>query len=234
MQDIKGIFVKQGADFRASPLKIQEKLNGIKAFIFDWDGVFNSGRKGNNSSSDFTEGDAMGTNMLRFSYQLKNGFNPMMFIVTGALNPTAIDFVNREHFNGLFVRFLNKVDALPVLKERFQLEPDQCAFIFDDILDLSLAAKVGLRFFVSKSSNPVLNRYVLQNNYSDYMTGHDGTENAVREVCELIIGLNENFEDTIKHRIDFSSVYSEYYNSRNKIVPSFFRKEETGIQEFHP
>jgi 3-deoxy-D-manno-octulosonate 8-phosphate phosphatase (KDO 8-P phosphatase) len=234
LKDIEGIFVKQGADFCTPLLEIQERLSNIKAFIFDWDGVFNSGRKGNNTTSNFTEGDAMGTNMLRFSFNLKNGFNPHMFIATGALNPSAIEFTNREHFNGMFTRVLNKVEILPILKEKYGLEPNECGFIFDDILDLSLASRVGLKFFVKKTSNPLLNKYILEHKLCDFMSGHDGDHNAVREICELVIGLNENFDETIGNRIDFSTTYTDYYSSRNKIEPAFFKKEEEGIAEFKP
>ena len=234
MKDIEGIFVKEGGDFCTPPSEIQEKLSKIKAFIFDWDGVFNSGRKGKNSTSDFTEGDAMGTNMLRFSFQLKYGFNPFTFVATGALNPTAIDFTNREHFNGMFFRVLNKVEILPILKEKYGLNPDECAFIFDDVLDLSLAAKVGLRFYVNKTSNPVLTSYIIEHKHCDYMSGHDGDHNAVREICELLIGLNDNYDETIGNRVEFSAVYTDYYSSRNEISPRFYKKEEEEIAEFNP
>ena len=176
----------------------------------------------------------MGTNMLRFSFYLKQGFNPQMFIATGAYNPTAIELANREHFDGVFFRTLNKVEILPVLKEQYNLSPDQCAFVFDDILDLSLAAQVGLRFFVKKGSNPLLNQYIVHHKYCEYMSGNEGHRNAVREICELIIGLNENYEQTIGQRMEFSPTYTSYYSARNEKKSVFFKKENEGFAEFQP
>lgn len=216
------------------PSLIQESLQNIKAFIFDWDGVFNAGRKGSNSTSNFTEGDAMGTNMLRFSHYLKHGSAPKMFIATGAYNPTAIEFANREHFDAVFFRALNKVEILPEIKKRFDLDPEQCAFVFDDILDLSLAAHAGLRFFVKKNSNPLLNQYILDHKLCEYMSGHDGDDNAVREICELIISLNENYDEAIGERIEFSEVYTKFYSARNEGKTRFFKKENEVFVEFEP
>ena len=236
MKDIEGIFVKQGGDFTTPPAIIQHKLADIKAFIFDWDGVFNSGRKGKSSTSDFTEGDSMGINMVRFSYRLKYGRDPLMFIATGAQNPTAIQFANREHFNAVVFGVLRKADVIPLLEEKYGLNPEDCAFVFDDILDLSLASRVALRFFVRKNSNPLLNRYLINHGLSDYMSGHNGDTNAVREISELIIGLNDNYEEIIGHRAEFDATYKAYNIWRNNIDPAFFKKEKDkeGFSEVQP
>ena len=234
MKDIEGIFVKNGGDFTTPPAVIQHKLADIKAFVFDWDGVFNSGRKGKSSTSDFTEGDSMGINMVRFSYRLKYGVDPLMFIATGAQNPTAIQFANRERFNAVIFGVLRKADIIPLLQERYDLNADDCAFVFDDILDLSLASRVALKFFVRKSSNPLLNKYIINHGLCDYMSGHDGDTNAVREISELIIGLNENYDETIGHRAEFDSDYTAYNDWRKSINPVFFKKGDKGIAEVQP
>jgi 3-deoxy-D-manno-octulosonate 8-phosphate phosphatase (KDO 8-P phosphatase) len=234
LKDIEGIFVEQGGDFNAPPFVIQQKLEGIKAFVFDWDGVFNFGRKGKSSTSDFTEGDSMGINMVRFSYRLKYGHDPLMFIATGAQNPTAIQFAQREHFNAVIFGVLRKADILPLLQEKYDLKPEDCAFVFDDILDLSLAKRVALRFYIRKQSNPLLNSYVLRKELSDYMSGHDGDSNAVREISELIISLNENYDETIAHRAEFDEVYTSFKDWRNSIEPAFFRKIDGIIKEVSP
>ncbi len=59
----KGVFITDAS-------VIQQKLKKIKAFIFDWDGVFNDGRKDIDGNSSFSEVDSMGVNMMRFSYYL--------------------------------------------------------------------------------------------------------------------------------------------------------------------
>ena len=71
IQELEAIFTQLGAKFITPISEIDRKLTHIKAFVFDWDGVFNNGVKNENKSSNFNEIDSMGTNMLRFSYFLK-------------------------------------------------------------------------------------------------------------------------------------------------------------------
>jgi 3-deoxy-D-manno-octulosonate 8-phosphate phosphatase (KDO 8-P phosphatase) len=60
-ESIGGIFVH--------PLQtLIKKFKGIKAFVFDWDGVFNNAQKNENKSSTFNEADSMGTNLIRYDY----------------------------------------------------------------------------------------------------------------------------------------------------------------------
>ena len=76
------VFTNSGAEFLISYKEISKKLETIKAFIFDWDGVFNSAEKNESRSSNFNEADSMGTNLLRFSYYLKNKKIPFTAIIS--------------------------------------------------------------------------------------------------------------------------------------------------------
>ena len=76
----------------------------IKAFIFDWDGVFNNGQKNANSSSNFNETDSMGTNLLRYSYFLTNGVLPITAVISGEKNEAAFYFCERECFKFSFFK----------------------------------------------------------------------------------------------------------------------------------
>ena len=234
MNDLETIFTDAGGEFNEPPIAIRQKLETIKAFLFDWDGVFNDGRKDHQASSGFSEGNAMGINMLRFSVFLLHGFNPKVFVVTGETNPSAIRLVEREHFDGAFFGVKNKVEILPVLKDKYALQPEDCAFVFDDILDLSLAEKVGVRFFIRNKANPLLIDYILEKQGCEYISGHNGGDNGLRECCELIIGLNGNFQETIDNRVKYSGKYRDYLEMRNTIQPCFYKATEPGMEEFKP
>jgi len=43
--DISAIFTQLGGEFITPVSELAEKLSSVKAFIFDWDGVFNDGTK---------------------------------------------------------------------------------------------------------------------------------------------------------------------------------------------
>ena len=70
MDHIIQAYQQQGGVFITPPSVLIEKLSKVKALLFDWDGVFNDGRKTQTSGSGFSEVDSMALNMLRFSLWL--------------------------------------------------------------------------------------------------------------------------------------------------------------------
>ncbi len=228
MIDIQEIFEKQGGQFITSISKIQKKLNKIKAYIFDWDGVFNTGTKGESKSSNYSEIDAMGTNMLRLGYWLANNKElPVVSIITGENNSMAIYLAEREHFNHIYFNFKNKAIAFEHLLETYNLEPEDVAFCFDDILDFPITKKCGLKFMIGRKSSPLFNQYAIKNGYVDYISGQQGGNFAIREITELILGLLNQYDQALDERSAFGRNYSEYLKQRNsKNVKKFVFKEE--------
>lgn len=231
-EDIESLFTAQGAVFKLSANEIADKLNKLKAFVLDWDGVFNDGKKAGNEGSPFTEVDSMGLNMLRFSYYLKHGFVPAIFIVTGENNRPALNLSQREHFNAGYIKMKNKLQALSDINTNFNINNEEIGFVYDDILDLGLAEAVSLRFFVKRNANLLLNDYVSKNNLAEYYTANSGKDYAVREISELVIGMLGNYNEVIKERVEFSSAYKEYLSARNNINTQYFTLEIDQITEY--
>ena len=65
------IFEDNGGKFHTPEKQFIEILGTIKAFVFDWDGVFTNGEKDHELQSRFNEVDSIGTNLLRFAFYLK-------------------------------------------------------------------------------------------------------------------------------------------------------------------
>jgi len=228
--DIKQSFESIGGEF-ISPLSVfAERLSKIKAFVFDWDGVFNSGFKQDNSGSPFSEPSSMGLNMLRFSGFLKDGKVPLIFIITGENNLPAIKLAQREHFAGVYLSVRNKLTALEHINKEFNIASHEIAFSFDDILDLGLAKEVALRFQVNRKANPLMDTFVQTNGLVDYKTAVDGNNHAVREICELIIGLNKNYDQVVSERMKFADTYQQYLTKRNSTTPLFFEGKSGEIR----
>lgn len=215
--DLEEIFAKLGGTFLTPSGEIASRLANIRVFIFDWDGVFNNGMKTGETGSPFSEIDSMGINLLRFSFWLRNGSLLHSFIITGMNNQAAIGFARREHFDGIFMNQKNKMLALNAICGSLKIKPDQAAFIFDDIIDLAVAKECGLSFFVNRKCNPLLSAYVSENRIASYITAHSGNNNAIREICELLIGLNGNYNASVDMRSRYSDEYHEYFETRNKI-----------------
>jgi 3-deoxy-D-manno-octulosonate 8-phosphate phosphatase (KDO 8-P phosphatase) len=222
MPSITQIYSAIGGQFLSSEKIISEKLSHIKAYIFDWDGVFNNAEKQANGSSSFNEVDSMGTNMLRFSHFLKTGQMPLTAVISGEKNESAFWFCKRECFNYSFFKIANKTDALNFICQKENILPNQVAYFFDDVLDLSMAEVCGIRILVNRKSNPLFKNYCIKNNLVDYITASQSGEFAIREATELLIGLHQNFEDIITYRKTNAPFYKTYIENRRKIITEFY------------
>jgi len=222
MSHLTQLFTEIGGKFITPEADIIEKLKQVKAFVFDWDGVFTDGGKDHNLDSRFSEIDSMGTNLLRFSYYLNNGSIPLTAIISGEKNTAAFTFIDRERFHYSFSKFANKLEATKHLCELNDLMPHQICFVFDDVLDLSLAEISGVRIYIPRNANPLMNEYVIKHKLADYMTGASSGQHAVREATELLIGLNGNFDDTLTNRKTFSTDYKDYLALRRATNPLYF------------
>jgi len=193
---------------------MKKKMQRIRAFIFDWDGVFNNGHKTESGSSSFSEIDSMGTNLLRFSQYLLYQHNPPVAVISGENNHAAAFFAAREHFHALY-HTRNKIEALQHFCTAYSLEPAEVAFFFDDVLDLAVASVCGLRILVTQQASAMTRRFVVRKMLADYCTATDGLQHAVREGSELLMTLNGNFNDVLTHRIGNSDEYQAYLRLRN-------------------
>jgi len=218
------IFKSNGGKFITPPKQLQDKLRNIKAILFDWDGVFNSGEKGGLPSS-FSEVDSMGINMLRFGYFMMVGRIPYTAIVTGETNQAGFQWAKRERFDNVFYQVKNKVDLLPILKREHNIDPDEVLFVFDDILDLSLARQIGARFLVNRKSNPLFNAYCIKNELCDYLTYSAGNENAIREITEVVLDSLGKFEETIEERILFDGSYKDFLAEKMPKETKYLKSE---------
>lgn len=227
--DVPAIFESIGGTFVTPAPLLLEKLSGIRAFLFDWDGVFNSGTKGEGLASPYSEPDSMGTNLMRFGQWLRHGSLPVTGIITALNNPTGFQLAQREHFQSVYFGFKHKQEALFHLMEAYQLQPSEVAFVFDDVIDLSAARLCGLRFFVSRPASPLLQRFVAQNGLADYMSGQTGGNHAVREICELILGLQGHYDRVVKERMEFRGDFAQYMAERNGHPTQFYTPGEGGI-----
>ena len=231
MPSAKDIFK---GSFIASPEELAKKLQHIKAYIFDWDGVFNDAHKSLDQTSSYSETDSMGINLLRFAHYLKQGQSAPVAVITGEQNKVAFGFALREHFNAVYYKIKHKETALLHFCKANNLHPSEVLFVFDDALDFSAAKIAGLRIMVDHSCNPLLVEYAKKNKLVDYLTAHDGEHGAVRESSELIMLLNDIFDNALDHRAAYSKEYVSYFTKRNEQTTDFYTILDNQITEQHP
>ncbi len=226
---MENLFKATGGEFITSYADIAQKHKLIKAYIFDWDGVFNTGVKGEGISSPYYEADSMGINMLRFAYWLRLRDFPMTSIITGEQNSSAFQFAQREHFQSVYYSMKNKTNALDHITQTYGINTEQIAYVFDDILDLPVARQCGLRFLVRRKGSPMFAEYAKNKNLCDYISGCTGGEFAVREIAELMLAAAGEYSNTIEERIAHGFNYETYINQRDFVSPVFFTIENGNI-----
>lgn len=94
--------------------------------------------------------------------------------------------------------FLGHLDKLPVLEDivtRYGLDPEDVAYIGDDVLDLPVLERVGLSVAVPNGRPELFPRV-------DYVTTTRGGEGAVREVIEMILKAKGLWDDLIAGKTD--------------------------------
>lgn len=232
MVDIENMFTALGGQFVTPVDELTEKLRTIRAIVFDWDGVFNDGIKTEAGSSSFSEVDSMGTNLLRFGFWLHHaGQLPVVAIITGVTNGLADALAGREHFQACYSQAKHKIEVLAHFLDQHGLQPQEVAFFFDDALDLSVCEVAGVRIMVRRKANPLFTNYVIQHGLADYITGSQSGQFAVREGCELMLGLLGQFDTVMMERLRYRPVYDQYYQQRQAIQPTYWTVGVDGPQQ---
>lgn len=220
-----------GASFILPIDELAHRLDNCRAVVFDWDGVFNAGRKGQSAGSDFAEADSMGTNMLRYGLWRKLGKLPFTAIISGENNDSAIQFARREHLNSVFTGVRNKRLVIEQLCDNAGLSPEQIICVFDDINDLSMANHCGLRLMVRRNASPLLADYVAKRSLCDYISGVESGSFAVREICELLLGLLDSYDPVLDSRVAYDDEYQSYLQRRQAVVTELIREGESGAAD---
>ena len=113
MSHLTQVFTEIGGEFIIPEASLIEKMKHIKAFVFDWDGVFTDAGKDHLLQSRFSEADSMGTNLLRFSYYLNHKELPITAIISGEKNSAAFTFVDRDSHSPRAARLIEDLDKSP-------------------------------------------------------------------------------------------------------------------------
>lgn len=231
MTELENLYGVLGGKFIIPADEIRHKLQKIKAFVFDWDGVFNNGQKNASGGSCFSEVDSMGTNLMRFSHFLKYKELPRVAIISGEKNETAFHFSERECLHYSFFKIPHKLAALNLLCEKEKLKPEEVAYFFDDVLDLPIAEVCGLRILINQQANPLFVNYCKKHHLVDYLTASPGGNHAVREATELLMGLNDNFDEVITGRKNNSTEYQDYIQRRRMIKPDYYTLVNNNVEK---
>lgn len=216
-------FTTNGLRTTAPETELLRRLARTKAVLFDWDGVFNDGFKDAEGGSPFSEVGSMGVNLLRFALWLRNGSLPKAAVITGQHNPYAERFAQRERLHGVYMGFTNKPEAFDAFLAEQNLHPEEVAFFFDDVLDLPVAQRCGLRVMIGSPVTAWLSEQFVQRGAVDIITSAPGGANGLREATDAVIALLGNGDAVINERAAYSSTYRDYLSHRQAVQPKVVR-----------
>jgi 3-deoxy-D-manno-octulosonate 8-phosphate phosphatase (KDO 8-P phosphatase) len=217
--ELESRFSKLGGLFVTPASVLAQRMHDMRGFVSDWDGVFNQGAKGEGAESTYSEPDSMGTNLLRYALWRRHGGQmPTAALITGAENPSARGFALREHFHAIFYGARTKTVAIEALCRMQRVSSEQLICLFDDVNDLGMAFACGIRIFVQRAASPLLRDYVVSQGLCDYVTAHPPERHAVREVCELLLGLTGSFDAVVASRVAWDRDYAAYFAARQAVA----------------
>lgn len=216
-------FIDGGLRVIGSEKELLRRLARTKAVLFDWDGVFNDGFKDAEGGSPFGEVGSMGVNLLRFALWLRNGSLPKAAVITGQHNPFAERLAQRERFHDVYMGFANKPDAFDAFLAKHGLEADEVAFVFDDAIDLPVAARCGFRVLIGSPVTAWFVEQVVARGEADLVTANSGGNNGLREATDALIVLLGNGPEVIAHRAGFTGTYQRYLAERQAVEPILVR-----------
>jgi 3-deoxy-D-manno-octulosonate 8-phosphate phosphatase (KDO 8-P phosphatase) len=223
---VRARYEAQGTRFLVSDTDLNDRSRRIKAVLFDWDGVFNDGFKDVDGGSPFSEVDSMGVNLLRFAIWSRNGeVLPVAAIITGQHNKLAERFAEREKFHGVYMGFTNKPEAFDAMLNEHGLKAEEVAFVFDDVLDVPVAQRCGLRVLIGHQATQEFQANVVKRKAADVIVPSGNGRHALREACEMLMALWGCWDDVIEHRVNYDATYQRYLAARNAVEPKAVRNE---------
>lgn len=171
---------------------IKEKIQHVKLLVLDVDGVLSNGQLIFNAegieTKAFNVKDGLGIKLLQ-----KTGVQ--VAIITGRISNMV---ANRAKSLGIVDVIQGREDkgiALSALCEQHNIQPAQCAYMGDDLPDISALSKVGFSCAPNDAHTEVLKRV-------DYVSANKGGEAAVREVCDVIMQAQNTYNDAINSFLD--------------------------------
>lgn len=176
--------VKSPSVIKRINAEVRERVERVKILALDVDGVLTDGRLFYNDdgteSKAFDVRDGHGTKMLK-----QAGIETVL--ISGRSCPSvdkrAADLGITELVQGV----RDKVPILEKILSKRQLKFEEAAFVGDDVVDLTVMNRVGLAVAVADASEYLFG-------IAHYVTLAPGGRGAVREVAELILGVQGSWD----------------------------------------
>lgn len=167
---------------------VTEKAKRIRLLILDVDGVLTTGIIYYGSEGFEMKGfhlhDGLGIKLLQ-----KSGI--AVAIISGKNSEPVARRLRDLQIQHIYLGLEDKLPAYEELKQKLQLNDEQIAYMGDDLPDLPLLRRAGFAITVPQAAG-VIREHV------DLVTTAKAGKGAVREVCELILNAQDQYQNMIQ------------------------------------
>ncbi len=157
--------------------ELRRRATGIRLVIFDVDGVLTDGRLhvhcDGTESKSFNVRDGHGIKLLR-----ESGIEAA--IISGRRSESVVHRMRDLGVEHVYLGIEDKLQAFQELLEKTGLDPNQVAYVGDDIVDLPVMRRIGLAIAVADAD-----AFVLE--HAHWRTPRQGGRGAARDACEMIL-----------------------------------------------
>ena len=163
----------------------KSKLNTVKAFIFDVDGVLTDG-----SVTLMSSGEHLQVLSIKDCYALqlaiKKGYK--IAIISGGKSEVVRAKLNALGITDVYLKSHTKIDTYKEFIEVYNLDPEHILYMGDDIPDYEVMKRVGVATCPNDAASEI-------KAISIYVSPQKGGKGAVRDVIEQVLKVNEQWMD---------------------------------------
>tara|TARA_R110000868_G_scaffold8205_9_gene42853 strand:+ start:30332 stop:30859 length:528 start_codon:yes stop_codon:yes gene_type:complete len=167
---------------------IIKKAKDIKLVIFDVDGVLTDGTiyigNGELELKGFNAHDGQGIALMT-----KSGIE--VAIITARSSHAVIQRSRELGIKFVYQGQKNKVEAYENVQKKLNLEPNQIAYMGDDLPDIKLMKRSAIGATVNNGVS------IVKEN-ADWISQFDGGRGAAREFAELLLKAQDRYDDIIQ------------------------------------
>ncbi len=159
----------------------------IKLVVFDVDGVLTDGTlfvgDDGQEYKAFHSRDGFGIKLLRQS-------GVQIGVITARNSQVVLHRMENLGIEHVYQNRQEKVPAFEELVAKLELQPEQAAYVGDDVVDLPVMRRAGLAIAVQDA-------HPLAKQHAHWQTPHGGGRGAARDVCELIMEAQKTLDEQL-------------------------------------
>ena len=163
----------------------REKIKPIKLLILDVDGVLTDGKIIYNDRGEeikaFNVRDGHGLKLL-----MRAGIG--IALITGRKSKVVLHRARDLGIKNVYQGVTNKIEVYEKILKGKKLKDENVGFVGDDLVDIPVLKRVGFSAAVGDAIPEV-------REVADYVASKKGGEGAVREICELLLKVQNKWEE---------------------------------------